>query len=89
MLIKYLIVVAMLLCSAVCWGEELTFVAGDEHIVKFQETTYICEQCGKETQYPFQFGTNEDYGRYCPYCLKKLADKYLPKVIVKDSNVSL
>jgi DNA-directed RNA polymerase subunit RPC12/RpoP len=85
---KYLIVVALLLCSAVCWGEDYgnaVTVTDDSYFKIPEPPTYICEKCGRETQYPFQFGTNEDYGRYCPYCMKEIADKYLPKATQKGS----
>ena len=41
---------------------------------------YICEKCGKVSDTCYRIGTTEGVSDYCVYCMKELADKYLPKV---------
>ena len=84
---KTLLIVVLLLCSAVCGAEDW----GSSDIVFTDElkipdpVIYICEKCGRETDYIpvlYSFGKAGE-SMYCDYCMKEMADKYLPKVIEK------
>lgn len=85
------LIILLCLLSSPCFAAEpdMTIDAKDEGCLYLNTdpnyvewTKYKCEKCGRvmcgETFWLF-LPNGERYG-YCPYCLKDLADKYLPKV---------
>ena len=69
------------LCLIGCREEKkLGPIISSKIIVEPGFTKYQCEKCGKVSDKYYRIATTEGVSDYCIFCMKTLADKYLPKV---------